>query len=40
MAIPYIAAIVFAILYYNQNKKSQSSLFNNWSKKLNITANY
>ena len=29
MAIPYIAAIVFAILYYNQNKKSQSSLFNN-----------
>ena len=29
MVIPYIAAIVFAILYYNQNKKSQSSLFNN-----------
>ena len=29
MASPYIAAIVFAILYYNQNKKSQSSLFNN-----------
>ena len=29
MAIPYIAAIVFAVLYYNQNKRSKSSLFNN-----------
>ena len=29
MVIPYIAAIVFAVLYYNQNKRSKSSLFNN-----------
>ena len=29
MAIPYIAAIVFAVLYYNQNKRSKSSFFNN-----------
>jgi len=29
MAIPYIAAIVFAVLYYIQNKRSKSSLFNN-----------
>ena len=29
MAIPYIAAIVFAILYYIQSKKSKPSLFNN-----------
>ena len=40
MAIPYIAAIVFAVLYYNQNKRSKSSLFNNWFQQLNITANY
>ena len=40
MAIPYIAAIVFSILYYIQNKKSNPSLHNNWSKELNITANY
>ena len=40
MAIPYIAALVFAILYYIQNKKSNPSLLNNWSKQLNITANY
>ena len=40
MAIPYIAAIVFAVFYYNQNKKSKSSLFNNWFQQLNITANY
>ena len=29
MAIPYIAALVFAILYYIQNKKSNPSLLNN-----------
>ena len=29
MAIPYIAAIVFAIFYYIQNKKSNPSLLNN-----------
>ena len=40
MAIPYIAAIVFAVLYYIQNKRSKSSLFNNWFQQLNITANY
>lgn len=28
MAFPYVAAIVFAVLYYYQNKKSKSSLFN------------
>ena len=40
MAIPYIAALVFGISYYIQNKKSNHSLLNNWSKQLNITANY
>ena len=29
MAIPYIAALVFAIFYYIQNKKSNPSLLNN-----------
>ena len=29
MAIPYIAALVFGILYYIQNKKSNPSLLNN-----------
>ena len=29
MAIPYIAALVFGILYYRQNKKSNPSLLNN-----------
>ena len=29
MAIPYIAALVFTILYYIQNKKSNPSLLNN-----------
>ena len=29
MAIPYIAAIVFTVLYFNQNKRSKSSLLNN-----------
>ena len=29
MAIPYIAALVFAIFYYFQNKKSNPSLLNN-----------
>ena len=29
MAIPYIAALVFGIVYYFQNKKSNSSLINN-----------
>ena len=32
MAIPYIAALVFGIIYYLQNKKSNHSLLNNWSK--------
>ena len=40
MAIPYLAALVFAILYYIQNKKTNPSVFNNWSKQLNITVNY
>ncbi len=29
MAIPYIAALVFGIIYYLQNKKSNHSLLNN-----------
>ena len=29
MAIPYIAALVFGIIYYLQNKKSNQSLLNN-----------
>ena len=29
MAIPYIAALVFGVLYYIQNKKSNPSLLNN-----------
>ena len=29
MAIPYIAALVFGISYYIQNKKSNHSLLNN-----------
>ena len=29
MAIPYIAVLVFGILYYIQNKKSNPSLLNN-----------
>ena len=29
MAIPYIAALVFAIFYYFQNKKSNPSSLNN-----------
>lgn len=29
MAIPYLAALVFAILYYIQNKKTNPSVFNN-----------
>ena len=40
MAIPYLAALVFTILYYIQNKKTNPSVFNNWSKQLNITVNY
>ena len=40
MAFPYIAATIFAILFFLQKKKTNSSLLNNWSKELNITANY
>ena len=40
MAFPYIAASIFAILFFLQKKKTNSSLLNNWSKELNITANY